>query len=163
MDPTAIQRIRSHPMQESFAMPGVYITCRIAFNLHVRLSRTPWIGECTLNMQSCCLPVHSNGSLIANLPVSTRFYLHLLTQPLCHTENVTVRSAEGELVRRRSAAILTLLQLPFTRLDLYRLSYPERQRIFLRHRSFNVHLPSIAKVTSVEIHHDCHAAEAQDT
>jgi len=56
------------------------------------------MGKCVLNIQSCCLPMFLNGSLIPNLSISTRFYLHLLIQPLCLTENVTVKAGSGEIV-----------------------------------------------------------------
>ncbi|CAF3311005.1 unnamed protein product [Rotaria socialis] len=62
----------------------------------VRYAGTPWIGKCVLNIQSCCLPTFPNGSLMPDLPLSTRFYVHLLAQPLCSTENVTVTSESGE-------------------------------------------------------------------
>jgi hypothetical protein len=62
------------------------------------LSRTPWMGKCVLNLQSCCLPVFQNGSLMPNLSISTKFYVHLLMQPLCLTENVTIKAGSGELV-----------------------------------------------------------------
>jgi hypothetical protein len=39
-----------------------------------------------------------NGTLIPNLSISTRFYLHLLMQPLCSTENVTIKAESGEMV-----------------------------------------------------------------
>lgn len=61
--------------------------------------RTPWVGKCVLNLESCCLPTFPNGSLIPNLPISTRFYLHLLVPPLCVTENITVASESGETVK----------------------------------------------------------------
>ncbi|CAF4124523.1 unnamed protein product [Rotaria sp. Silwood2] len=64
----------------------------------VRYAGTPWVGICVLNIQSCCLPVFQNGSLIPNLSISTRFYLHLVMQPLCLTENVTVRAESGEMI-----------------------------------------------------------------
>ena len=51
-----------------------------------------------LNLESCCLPTHINGSLISNLSISTRFYLHLLAHPLCLTENVTIHAESGEIV-----------------------------------------------------------------
>ncbi|CAF2140510.1 unnamed protein product [Rotaria magnacalcarata] len=64
----------------------------------VRYAGTPWLGKCVLNIQSCCLPTFPNGSLIPDLPVSTRFYVHILAQPLCSTENVTVTSESGETI-----------------------------------------------------------------
>ncbi len=59
------------------------------------------MGKCVLNIESCCLPVFQNGSLMPNLSISTRFYLHLLMQPLCVTENVTIESDSGETVINR--------------------------------------------------------------
>jgi len=40
----------------------------------------------------------TNGTLIPDLAVSTRFYLHLLVPPLCLTENITIRADTGEKV-----------------------------------------------------------------
>ncbi|CAF1130444.1 unnamed protein product [Adineta steineri] len=64
----------------------------------IRYAGTPWIGKCVLNIESCCLPTAQNGSLIPNLPISTRFYLHLLAQPLCLTENITIKAGSGEMI-----------------------------------------------------------------
>ncbi len=62
------------------------------------LCRTPWTGKCELNLQSCCLPVLNNSSVMANLSVSTRFYIYLLQPPLCSSENVIIQSESGETV-----------------------------------------------------------------
>lgn len=64
----------------------------------IRYAGTPWIGRCVLNLQSCCLPMFTNGTLIPDLAVSTRFYLHLLVPPLCLTENITIRADTGEKI-----------------------------------------------------------------
>ncbi|UJR08459.1 hypothetical protein I4U23_012729 [Adineta vaga] len=64
----------------------------------VRYAGTPWIGKCVLNIESCCLPEYPNGTLLPNLSISTRFYLHLLAKPLCLTENVTVTAGTGEKI-----------------------------------------------------------------
>jgi hypothetical protein len=64
----------------------------------IRYAGTPWIGKCVLNIQSCCLPMFPNGSLIPNLSISTRFYLHLVIPPLCSIENVTIKAGSGELI-----------------------------------------------------------------
>jgi hypothetical protein len=68
------------------------------YHVFCYLSRTPWIGKCELNLQSCCLPVLNNSASMANLSISTRFYFHLLKPPSCFTENVIIESASGETV-----------------------------------------------------------------
>lgn len=64
----------------------------------VRYAGTPWVGKCVLNLESCCLPMHLNGTLFPNMLISTRFYLHLLVHPLCSTENVTIQAESGETI-----------------------------------------------------------------
>ncbi|CAF0902847.1 unnamed protein product [Adineta ricciae] len=64
----------------------------------VRYAGTPWIGRCVLNIESCCLPEFPNGTLIPNVSISTRFYMHLLVPPLCLTENVTVIAGTEETI-----------------------------------------------------------------
>ncbi|UJR37793.1 hypothetical protein I4U23_030484 [Adineta vaga] len=64
----------------------------------VRYAGTPWIGKCELNLQSCCLPVLDNSSLVANLSISTRFYIYLLKPPTCLTETVIIEAQTGETI-----------------------------------------------------------------
>lgn len=71
--------------------------------------RTPWLGKCVLNLESCCLPMFPNGSLIPNLAISTTFYLHLVIPPLCSTENVTIQTGSGQSVIVHSSTYITIL------------------------------------------------------
>ena len=69
-------------------------------------SRTPWLGKCVLNLQSCCLPTFPNGTLIPNLAISTTFYLHLVIPPLCSSENITIHTGSGQTVIRSFVVLL---------------------------------------------------------
>ncbi|CAF1448350.1 unnamed protein product [Adineta steineri] len=78
---------------------GPYCNAQNTFTLDagvVRYAGTPWVGKCELNLQSCCLPTLNNASLMANLSVSTRFYIYLHNPPTCLTENVIIESETGE-------------------------------------------------------------------
>lgn len=126
--------------------------------------RTPWVGKCVLNLESCCLPMHLNGTLFPNMLISTRFYLHLLVHPLCSTENVTIQAESGETVRKTSLRLRSSRIFFFrVRLGFYRLSHAEWKRIFFRHWTNYNYLSSIWKTSTFKIFSCRHTDENENT